>query len=108
MKTMVIIQNEAERKALLDIWNALQADKGSPLVMDWHNIESGLFARLNEVNVVFDNKAGGKGNDYAIVYDLLEDGWHIYNFNTMEEEVIQEGDLAGLTNSKPGNFPFFN
>lgn len=108
MKTMVIIQNEAERKALLDIWNALQADKGSQHVMDWHNIKSGLFARLNEVNMVFDNKAGRKGNDYAIVYDLLEDGWHIYNFNTMEEEVISEGDLAGLTNSKPGNFPFFN
>ena len=110
MKTMAIVQNDAERKMLLGIWNEVKAAKaaGEKFPLEGNHIESMLFAQYKGHTDVFANESGNRGNNSAIVYDLREDGWHIYNFNTMEEEVVGEGDLAGLCNSKEGNFPFFN
>lgn len=33
--------------------------------------------------------------------------WEIYNYGTYNHETVG-GDLAGLANSREGNFPFFN
>ena len=46
-------------------------------------------------------------NPYAIVYDLHDGVWDIYNFAKRKKETV-EGDLAGIANSWNGNFPFFN
>lgn len=110
MKTMVMIQNDEERNKLLEIWNGMLAAKeaGERYPTEGNHIESALCCHHKYSAELFENRNGEKGNNYAIVYDLREDGWHIYNFNTMEEEVVGEGDLAGLCNSKAGNFPFFN
>lgn len=110
MKTMVMIQNDEERNRLLEIWNGMLKAKedGERFPSEGNHIESALFCHRMYSAESFENRNGKKGNNYAIVYDLREDGWHIYNFNTMEEEVVGGGDLAGLCNSKAGNFPFFN
>ena len=109
MKTMIIVETDYEREQLRKCWDGLMADKaaGVKFPLDYNSIESAMNMRINEDVDLFQPN-DGDGNLYAIVYDLRPDGWHIYNFNTMEEEVVGEGDLAGLCNSKAGNFPFFN
>ena len=107
MKTMIIVESDYEREQLRKCWEGLMANKadGVKFPRDYNSIESAPNMRINGDVEIF-NPDGG--DLYAIVYDLRPDGWHIYNFNTMEEEVVGEGDLAGLCNSKMGNFPFFN
>ena len=108
MKTMIIVETESERAAVLRIWEGLMASKLAMVdPISANNISSGVIANRNgNIDYICNTKA--TGNFYSIVYDLRPDGWHIYNFNTMEEEIVPEGDLAGLSNSKAGNFPFFN
>lgn len=108
MKTMIIVETELERAAVLGIWEKLMATKATMVdPISANNITSAVFANRNG-NIDSISNTKSTGNFYSIVYDLRPDGWHIYNFNTMEEEVVPEGDLAGLCNSKAGNFPFFN
>ena len=109
MKTMIIIETDYEREQLRKCWDAIMAEKakGARNPHAWHFISSAA-VMSEEGKLAFVHANPGDGNGYAIVYDILPDGWHIYNFNTMEEEIVPEGDLAGLCNSKSGNFPFFN
>ena len=107
MKTMVIVENDYERAQLRLCWDALMRAKANG--KENPSDENFISAAMNmDVEGEIDLFHPKDGNLYAIVYDLLPDGWHIYNFNTMEEEIVPEGDLAGLCNSKEGNFPFFN
>ena len=107
MKTMIIVETDYEREQLRKCWEGLMADKvaGVKFPRDYNAISGTPTITTNEAIDIF--RPDG-GDLCAIVYDLRPDGWHIYNFNTMEEEVVGEGDLAGLCNSKAGNFPFFN
>jgi len=109
MKTMIIIDTDYERNQFRKCWDALMKAKadGVENPLDYNFISSAPNMVTNGEIDLFHPK-GKDCNLYAIVYDRLPDGWHIYNFNTMEEEVIEEDDLAGLCNSEDGNFPFFN
>lgn len=109
MKTMIIIETDYEREQLRKCWDAIMEEKakGARNPTSWHFISSAT-VMSDEGKMAFFHASRGDGNRYAIVYDLLPDGWHIYNFNTLEEEIVPEGDLAGLCNTKEGNFPFFN
>ena len=111
MKTMIIVETEYEREQLRKCWEGLMAAKaaGDKFALDRNFIASAPNMSINgEIDLFHPQGKGENGNLYAIVYDLRPDGWHIYNFNTMEEEFDPEGDLAGLCNTKDGNFPFFN
>lgn len=103
MQTMILITTEAERVKVKEIWDAMKRDDDN----HFSYIGSEVTYNLRENTDMLFNADRKGGNDFAIVYDLRDDGWHIYNFNTMREEVV-EGDLAGLANSANGNFPFFN
>lgn len=110
MKTMIIIETESERAKVRTCWENLMRDRQRADVShprDYNAVDGAVnITTEGSVDLLFTTT--NKGNEYAIVYDLLPDGWHIYNFNTMEEEIVPEGDLAGLCNTKKGNFPFFN
>ena len=109
MKTMIIVETDYEREQFRKCWDAIMAEKakGARKPDAWNFISSAA-VMSKEGNLAFFHANRGDCNRHAIVYDILPDGWHIYNFNTLEEEVVPEGDLAGLCNSKAGNFPFFN
>ena len=110
MKTMIIVESEYEREQLRKCWEGLMAAKteGIEHPRECFAIESSPNMCINGAVDLFHSSGNDDGDLFAIVYDLRPDGWHIYNFNTMEEEIVTEGDLAGLCNSKAGNFPFFN
>lgn len=108
MKTMILIENEAERAQVETIWGqikSLQAE-GVKFPTECDMIENAVVIH----NAGCTDLLSGEGG--AIVYVREGEGddsrWHIYNFNTLKDEVIHEFDLAGLCNSAKGNFPFFN
>ena len=110
MKTMIIIETEDERAKVRKCWESLMRGRMNADVTDprsANSIDSAAYITTDGALGMLSNTTN-KGNEYAIVYDRLPDGWHIYNFNTLEEEIVPEGDLAGLCNTKEGNFPFFN
>ncbi len=108
MRTMILIETAEERAKVEKIWGQVMAciKEGVKFPAECDMIE----------NAVVIHDAGSTdlltSNGGAIVYVREGEGddmrWHIYNFNTLKDEVVHECDLAGLCNSAKGNFPFFN
>lgn len=106
MKTMIMIETEAEREIVRKVWANMMRDMADGPKYDGCNYISGVISFNMDDNLCMLN------NPYAIVYDrrTTEDGefvWDIYNFATKQKQTV-EGDLAGLANTADGNFPLFN
>lgn len=104
MKTMILIETEAEREIVRKVWDNMIRDMAEgPKYDGCNNISGDISYNMDEVLYML-------SNPHAIVYDhRTENGdplWDIYNFETREKETV-EGDLAGLANAKAGNFPLF-
>ena len=109
MKTMILIETEAERAIVEKVWKRLQDTIATDKDAKEKNY---VFAAVDyfldeECDLLYDTTNTHIG---AIVYVREGEGddmrWHIYNFNTLKDETV-EGDLAGLANAKDGNFPLF-
>ena len=104
MKTMILIETEAEREIVRKVWEKMLRDKADgPQYDGCNNISGDIGYNLDENLCMFNNP-------HAIVYDhRTENGdslWDIYNFDTGKKETV-DGDLAGLANAEDGNFPLF-
>ena len=45
-------------------------------------------------------------HDPQSIFPIFDNGWHIYNFNTLEEDYAE--GFAELCSAHEGNFPFFD
>ena len=104
MKTMILIETEAEREIVRKVWENMLRDKADgPQYDGCNNISGDIGYKLDEDLCMFNNP-------HAIVYDYRNENgdplWDIYNFETGKKETV-EGDLAGLANAEDGNFPLF-
>ena len=106
MKTMIIIESEEERAQFKAIWDeAIKAKQnGERHPLEGNHIENALCSQLRGNANLFENHAPN-GNRYAIVY-VYDNGWHIYNFNTLDEDYAE--GFAELCGVNEGNFPFFD
>lgn len=105
MKTMIMIETEAEREIVRKVWENMMKDVADGPKYDGCNTISG------DISYSLNDNLCMMSNPYAIVYDrhITEDGqyvWDIYNFTTKKMETV-DGDLAGLANASDENFPLF-
>lgn len=97
MKAMFIAETADEIALVKELWEAHKSGKHTFVQNDMaYVVDGSMFCTADRAPAI------------AYVYEGGHDpAWHIYNFAKGVEERV-EGDLAGLANSKEGNFPFFN
>ena len=81
---LIIVDSEEQYKTLLKGWAAYKQD-----------LDCGR-AKLGDRKTIY---------YYKRLDDCGEWVWEIFNYGTYDHEIC-EGDLAGLVNSRAGNFPF--
>lgn len=83
---LIIVENENHYQSFLNWWKVYKED-----------IVCGQ-SKLGDRNTIYYYKHNDENGNLV---------WEIFNYGTMCHETC-EGSLAGLCNSKDGNFPFAN